>query len=104
MLGRMGIIFPNMGIGLEQTVILATLIGGTPLGVGVGNVLGGLLGAGIAVLLNEISRTMQIKSGFAGALLVRGISFVVAALVVHLYYLGVGWLYAKRTGAASQKE
>lgn len=103
LVGRTSFIFPNMGVGLEQMVILAALIGGTPPGWGFGNVLGGVLSAGVVVLLNEIARTMQIEAGLNAALLLRGVSFVIAALAVHLYYMGVRWLYRKRLGEASER-
>ena len=53
LLGRVGAVQNDMGIGIEFTVITAVVLGGTQLSGGRGSVVGSLLGAVLLIMINN---------------------------------------------------
>lgn len=91
------------GYDLQFNTILAALIGGTPLGGGFGFVIAGVFGALAASLVNFLSQVIQIEGGMS-ILFVKGIVFVIATLLAHLYYRGVAWQFTQRKDKKAEED
>jgi ribose/xylose/arabinose/galactoside ABC-type transport system permease subunit len=105
-LGRVRFAAPGIGWEMGNDAILAAVLGGNLLGGGFGNVFTGILGAALVTLLWNVGLLTQIEGGVpaTAGLIVKGIAMLVIALVAHLYYKGVGWLFrrAKAREAAGE--
>jgi len=101
-LARLGFADPAVGLSLGTQALLAALIGGTPLAMGVANGFGGLLGAVIVVLLSLLQSRLQAQAKIPVALF-TGLAFVAATLIAHLAHGLVGWLGQRRKAAASER-
>lgn len=86
---------PTLNTTLESQALLAVLIGGTPLGRGISNVFGALLGALFVAAVQNALLLMGIDTGVL--LLVLGVIMVGALLLVHGYHAAIGWFYARRS-------
>lgn len=98
LLGRLRAAQPTVGTGWELEVILAVVVGGTPLGGGFANVIGAMLGAVVTVALTNIALLIGVSAYVTqfreGALLIG------SALFAHAYAWIVGLLYRGRRKAA----
>jgi ribose transport system permease protein len=76
---------PGVGTTMQSRALAAALIGGTPLGVGVANGFGGLLGALAVALLGTVQSLTQVRGG-APAVWLNGVVVVAALLLSHAYH------------------
>lgn len=87
MLGRVGTVQPNMGIGVEFTVITAVVMGGTLLSGGRASILGSLMGAVLLVMIDNGLNLIQASAFIYD--IVKGSVLVGAVLVDRATTLGL---------------
>jgi ribose/xylose/arabinose/galactoside ABC-type transport system permease subunit len=80
---------PGAGTVMQPRVLSAALIGGTPLGMGVANGFGGLLGALVVALLGVVQNLPQVRGG-PPAVWLNGVVVVAGLLLSHAYHWIVG--------------
>ena len=87
MLGRVGTVQPNMGIGIEFTVITAVVMGGTLLSGGRASILGSLMGAILLVMIDNGLNLIHASAFIYD--IVRGSVLVGAVLIDRATTLGL---------------
>ncbi len=87
MLGRVGTVQPNMGIGVEFTVITAVVMGGTLLSGGRASILGSLMGAILLVMIDNGLNLIHASAFIYD--IVRGSVLVGAVLIDRATTLGL---------------
>jgi len=87
MLGRVGTVQPNMGIGIEFTVITAVVLGGTLLSGGRASILGSLMGAILLVMIDNGLNLIHASAFIYD--IVRGSVLVGAVLIDRATTLGL---------------
>ena len=82
------------GTGFAETVILATLLGGTAYYAGTGFVLSGAIALFAIVLFQNGNQVANLSA--SDQKLLQGVFLLLMLPIAHFYHLGAEWLYRRR--------
>jgi ribose transport system permease protein len=99
LLGRLRAAGPTIGAGLEVDVILMVLLGGTPLGVVLVNIIGALVAAFLVSVAQNISTLNGLP--FQAILIGKGAAFLVFALLSYVYFHIVKWVVGRKKAVST---